>query len=808
MKAPALRGHRQCKMLVLSTVLATGWSPPLFAQAAAGQATSAGTATATEVVMPQSTTATQADSSQAEAPPPGDIIVTAQKRSERLRDVPVSITAVTGEQLKTQGITTPDALVKVTPGFSLNKTVYGTPVFYIRGVGFNDTALGASPAVTAYTDQLPIPYSPEARGATLDLERVEVLKGPQGTLFGQNSTGGAINFIAAKPTATLKSGFDLTVGRFNEVDAEAFLSGPLTDTLSARIAVRNEYRGDWQRGYVIDQSLGEKQFQNARAIIDWHPTSGLKVELSATGWRDRSDSQQPQFVAFVPQTTGPRANPLPFPIQSFPSAPSDDRAASWDPQRDFRQNNWYYQFGGRIDLTLSDDVSLTSLTSYSRYSQHVVTDFDSTSYPLTLAIQEGNVRSFSQELRLNGELLEDRVKWVIGGNYQNDRVLDRLFENPITITAVPIVRSFRIDNLQKVNTKSMFGSLEVKLTDKLTAQASARYSKQDRDFTGCLYDTGDGTAAALFGLLLNRTYTAGACITPSPADPTRTGVNSSLNEDNVSWRGGLSWKPDSNTLLYANVTRGYKSGSFPTIPYLTPDNYAPVKQESVTAYEAGAKLSFLQHRVELDGAGFYYDYRDKQLNGFINTIVGISPTLVTIPKAAIKGAEINLIVRPSTGLTVSAGGSYVHTRIDRNPLDRVTGASVAPADFNGNASNYVGLSFPNVPKWTGTADAQYTFGISVGMDAYVGSSATYHSSTSSALLSGDAAADALVKIPHYALLDLRAGIETKDNKWRLEAWGRNVTNNFYLIGTLRFADYYTRFTGMPATYGLSLYFRY
>lgn len=797
------------RWLVVSTTLTACCGTTLAAQTMPTPTTSA-----TNATTDQGTTGTGTPSSSPQASTsstdavPGDIIVTAQKRSERLRDVPVSITAVSGEQLKAQGITTPEMLVKVTPGFSLNKTVYGTPVFYIRGVGFNDTALGASPAVSAYTDQLPIPYSPEARGATLDLERVEVLKGPQGTLFGQNSTGGAINFIAAKPTDELHAGFDLTYGRFDEVDAEAFVSGPISNTLTARIAVRNEYRGDWQRGYTTSESLGEKNFHNGRLIIDWKPVDKLKVELSATGWKDQSESQQPQFVKFDPQLTGPRATTIPYPIQNFPAAPKNDRAAAWDPERSFQQDNWFYQFGGRIDLAISDKLNLTSLTSYSKFSQHVLTDFDSTTYPVTLATQDGGVRSFTQELRLSGSIAEDRLKWVLGGNYQDDRVFDRLFENPITVSSVPFVRAFRVDNLQRVKTKSVFGSIDIKLTEHLTAQGSARYSKQDRAFSGCFYDNGDGSAAALFSVLVGHPLAAGSCLTPNPANPGTSGVTGSLNEDNVSWRGGLNWKPDTNTLIYANVTKGYKSGSFPTIPYITPDTYAPVKQESVLAYELGTKLSLFSHALEVDGALFYYDYNDKQLNGFVNTAVGISPALVTVPKAKVKGAEINTILRPIRGLTITAGGTYIDTRIDRNPVDRVTGQPVSPTDYLGNPSNYVGLSFPNIPKWQGTGDAQYRFPVSGTLAAYVGSSATYHSSTSSNLKSGIASADALVKIPHYILVDIRAGVETQDGKWRLEAWGRNVTNKYYLIGTLRFADYYTRFTGMPATYGASLYFRY
>jgi outer membrane receptor protein involved in Fe transport len=172
----------------------------------------AGAAHAQQATSPEGAADVPAQSS-SNAPAPGELIevvVTAQKRSERLQDVPISITAVTGEQLVDAGVTDTSQLTKVVPGFAYQQSSYGTPIYSIRGIGFYDTSVGISPAVSVYLDQAPLPFSVMARGATLDLERVEVLKGPQGTLFGQNSTGGAINYIAAKPTAIPEAGVDFT----------------------------------------------------------------------------------------------------------------------------------------------------------------------------------------------------------------------------------------------------------------------------------------------------------------------------------------------------------------------------------------------------------------------------------------------------------------------------------------------------------------------------------------------------------------------------------------------------------------------
>lgn len=745
----------------------------------------------------------------------GDIIVTAQKRSERLQDVPLAIVAATGTELKALGVTSPEQLDKLVPGFTFSRTVYGQPVFFLRGVGFNDTALGVSPSVAIYTDQLPIPFSAMARGTNLDLERVEVLKGPQGTLFGQNSTGGAINFIAAKPTKSLAAGFDLTIGRFNEVDAEAFLSGPITNTLSARLAVRNEYRGDWQRGYTIPETLGERNFHNARLTIDWHPTSSVSVELTATGWQDRSDTQQLQLSKVVFNRQGPGAYTIPFPLDTLAPAPKDARAAAWTPGDNYRRNDWFYQFGGRVDVKLSDTTNLTSLSSYAKYSQSIPTDFDATVFPLTRILNDGNVQSFSQELRLDGSLADRRVKWMLGGNYQNDRVYDTFLSTPLETSSSLIggvkLSGFRPQNLQKVRTMAVFGSLDFKLTHNVTIQGSARYTKQDRDFTGCLRDLGDGTAAAAFGFLsfvvtgVRPVIAPGSCVTLSAAGPILpNGIIKSLNENNLSWKVGLDWKPSPDALLYASVTKGYKSGNFSTIPYINEIEAAPAGQESILAYEAGAKLTTLSRQLQINGAIFYYDYRNKQVNGYISVPpLGAFPGLVSVPKSRVQGAEISATLRPLEGLSLSASASYIDTEIRSNPVNPT-------GPFN-NVADFIGKPFPVSPKWQTTFDAQYKFPVDSGLSAYVGGNVTTHSSANGVFLSGDpavAANEALLKIPGYALLDLRAGIEADGGSWRIEIFGRNVTNKYYLVGASRNADYILRFAGMPVTYGLHLFYRY
>ncbi len=652
-----------------------------------------------------------------------------------------------------------------------------------------------------------------SRGAVFDLECVEVLKGPQGTLFGQNSTGGAVNFIAAKPTRDFEAGIRLDYGRFDQIDAEAYVSGPISNTLSARVAVRKEYGGAWQKGYAADEQIGEKRFTNGRAIVDWKPFEIVRFELVGNAWRDRSQTQQPQFIAYIPLATPDEGGrPPAFPIASFPAAPHDPRAAAWDPSEDFRRNDRFYQIGLHGDVDLSDALTLSPLTSYADFRTLLPQDFDATIFPIDRSTIHGRIRSFSQELRLSGRL-NGGMRWMVGGNYQRDVVFERFAFDPSGNSGDHIGpynwNSFLIDNLQRVTTKSGFASLDVPITSRLTAQGSARYTDQNRRFDGCTRDNGNGEIAAAFsflsGLLTGtpQLIAPGQCTTLGEDDLPAPIITKHLNQNNLSWRASLNWKFAASDLVYLNATRGYKAGSFPTIGAATADQYIGVTQESVTAYEAGFKLAALEHHLQLDGAAFYYDYKNKQLFGYRDIApFGALPSLVNIPKSRVLGAELSAIVQTER-IQLSLGGTYVDTKVRRDPPN--------PTGPFGGVGSFVGQSFPYTPRWQGVADGRYRFPLADAGWLYFGGTVTARSATKGALFSGlatDATDEALLRILGYTLVDLRAGFDTRDGKIRAELWGRNIFNTFYATNATHGADFVYRFTGMPATYGVTLSYRF
>ncbi len=743
----------------------------------------------------------------------GDIIVTAQKRSERLLDVPLSITAVTGEQLARQGVRSPADLAKVVPGFTAQQSQYGTPVYQIRGIGFFDNQLAAGPTVTIYTDQTPIPYARMAQGASLDLERVEVLKGPQGTLFGQNSTGGAVNYIAAKPTSTFAAGLDAGYARFNEVDLGGFVSGPVTDALRIRVSGRFERRDGWQQSITRNDSNGRRNFLVGRVIADWQPTDRLKVEINVNGWRDHSDLQvgQPRHYLPIGTATGlPLTIPRLIAVQQglanypYPRGDTSNRLADWDAGFSNRVDDRFYQLAARVEYSLSDEVRLITISSYSHLKSFTPFDTDATNIVASEAFKIGSIGSFSQEARLEGEA-GSRLRWIVGGNYQYDKTRDFSAVSIFDISNSEVV-GFHFRGPNQINNQNIrdlagFGSLEYKLTDSLTLQGSVRYTDERRHFEGCAADVpGTDPISTVLNTFFGFTATPGGCVTQLP-DGTYGLYRTNLNQHNVSWRGSINWKPDPNVLLYANVTKGYKAGSFPTVPAFNYLQYVPVTQESVVAYEAGFKASVADRKIDLSAAAFYSDYHDKQLRGFrVVPGFGFLPTLINVPKSRVAGGELNITARPIVGLRLNAGATYVDTK--------VSGAPIATSPF-GTSVNIGGETFPATPKWQGQVDVEYNFGLRPGGSAYLGGGLTYRSHTSGAFGAeqGPVGTQDYFSIDGYALLDLRAGLNLGE-KYTIQIFGKNVTNKHYWNNVEKNTDTVVRFTGFPVTYGISFTARY
>jgi iron complex outermembrane receptor protein len=756
---------------------------------------------------------------QAEISDVADIVVTANKRQENINKVGLSITAVSGEALQDRKVTSLEDIASVVPGLAFASSTANTPIFTLRGVGFNESSLGVYPAVSVYLDQTPLPFPVMASHTAFDLERVEVLKGPQGTLFGQNSTGGAINYIAAKPTGSFEAGGDISYGRFNQIDGNAFISGPVTDNLRFRLAGTALHSDDWQKSYTRDDKLGEQNYYAGRLLLDWDPADTVRFSLNVNGWRDKSDPQAQQLVlkfGQIPAYASPALLGYPFPRDNA-------RAADWStgvlrPRADRK----FFQAALRTDIDLTDNLTLTSLTSYDDYKQDQVTDGDGMNLIVfDLEKNDGYIHSFNQELRLANDQT-GTFRWIVGANYEKSttfenqilRYIDSTNYNPDNL----YINASGVTNKQKIENYAFFGNAEYKLTEELTLKAAARYTQSRNNANICGYAAGDGHVADLFNLL-------GSLLSSVPFDPIGPTDCYSLNEtntpgepyvrtlkqDNVSWRAGIDYQVTPQTLIYANASRGYKAGSFPSLAAATYAALSPVTQESVTAYEAGVKAQLFDRKVGLNVAAFYYDYRDKQIRGkTTDPIFGILDVLVNVPKSRIQGAEADLTLRPTDGLTITAAGTFLDSKVLRYGGLNVIGAT----------DNFRGDPLPFTPKWSGSLNVDYKVRMPNGGSPFIGFTVTGRSA-SDATLGGrritfpaspatilKPGVDYIYKIDGYATVDARIGYVSDGDRWRVSLWGKNIFNEYYWTNVIPANDSSARFAGRPATYGITFGFNF
>jgi iron complex outermembrane receptor protein len=734
-----------------------------------------------------------------------DIVVTANKREQKLNDVGISVTAIGASQLQERQILSLQDIAQSVPGLTFSPSASNTPVYTLRGVGFNDTTLGAYPDVSVYLDQAPLPFPVMTKLTAFDLERIEVLKGPQGTLFGNNATGGAINYIAAKPTNHFEAGASIGYGRFNQITGDAYVSGPVTETLGVRLSGHVDHGDDWQKSYSTGEKTGRKRNYAGRLLVDWQPTDRLRVNLNLNGWLERGAPQAVQVIGTRSAIPG-----VPNPVEGVPLAPENARAADFSSNIDPRNHNDLWQIAGRIDFDMTDDITVTSLTSYTDYKQRMSFDGDGVvENNADFKHFDGSIKSFSQELRL-ANAASNRFRWVIGGNYSSDKAKDSshlVYGDSTIFTGAGIFESaFRANQDMKNYAAFANGEFDI---GAFTLKGGVRYTKANRKANSCFYGVPDNDSylpfVPLYTFFANNLRTANGLPPIDTVDALScmtidtTGLNGNtptylpgeftgkLNEDNVSWRAGIDYKPRPGLLLYANVSKGYKAGSFPSVAASTTEQSLPVKQESLLSYEAGIKATLLDRTLQLNAAGFYYDYRDRQIRSkLIDPNFGVLDVLVNVPKSSVAGFEVELNAQPIRGFNAYANFTYLDSEIKR-----FVGLSA-----EGVAGNFKGDPLPYTPKYQIGTGLGYEFDVSDRLKMSAGADLTFRSETN-AIIGGSQ----LFDIRDYTLLDLRAGIKDADDRWSLQFWGKNVTNEYYWTNVASFFDTYTRWAGQPATYG-------
>lgn len=767
------------------------------------------------------------------------VTVTADRRSGYANTVPASISTYTGDDLRVLGVEDTRELGKIVPGFTFADSGFSVPTYTLRGVGFADSSFTTTSTVGIYNDEVSLAYPIMSKGMNLDLRRVEVVKGPQGTLYGRNATAGAINYVANTPTPYFTNGGEVSYGSYGRVDASGYLSGPIPGfggDLKGRIAygIVNSREG-WQISQTRpDDRLGKINKQAARALLDWQVADPLTVRFTLSGWLDRSEPQAPFAVALQPQNPFFGLAGLDPTVRNYPvnAANDDPRAAEWNPDRDFRFRDNYWQGSIRPSWDITDDLNLTGIFSY----QQVRSDgavLPQGGLPVDDINDQINafIRTTSAELRLSGKFGE-RGDWLLGvnGNYdkQHEVILGLASENSLNILLfgdtpplnTPIF--FEKGGAKSdgtVHSGSVFGDGNFKILDDVKLTLGARYTQEAQDYAGCTFISADNNSlipfpyftiasairrglplptandlsslAALQAYLagLNPNVPQGAC--GSIDANGRAGlVTGSLNEHNFSYRSVLSWTPDRNTLLYGSYARGYKSGGFPTVFSVDQRSLAPVVQERLDAYEIGAKWTAWRGRFHVDFSTYYYDYKDKQLlTYFKDPIFGALQYLQNVPKSFNNGAELSMTLIPVKQLYLTAIGSYVRTKV----------VQYQGLTSQGTAFDFAGQPFNYTPRAQATLIGNYTFALNQDLNITPGVSFSYTGGTNATLEH-----DPIFAMNAHRVWDARLGLSPPNRRWTVTAYAQNLTNEFYRNSVIKLGDSVFAYTGAPQLYGVSL----
>jgi iron complex outermembrane receptor protein len=668
-----------------------------------------------------------------------EIVITAQRRTENLDQVAIAASVIQGADLGTRGVLNLDDLGNLAPALNVQNQQAEAYV-NIRGVGLQSINPTTSSGVANYSDGFFIPHETAIMDAYYDIGQIEVLRGPQGTLVGQNSTGGAILVNSVRPSFERITGFvEQTFGDYSLTQTQGAINVPVSDHFALRAAT-NIYRRD---SFYDDINLGNEPTtanlqpgnvasQSARFAARWQPTPDFDMYLKYETTTRSGDGYvgKPYAELGASNNVDPRlARPF---VVSY-DVPSYDKYRLW---RATSEINW----------TISPDLTLRSITGYQFTENRNQWDNDFTYQPISVATQQFRENTFEQEFNLLSAN-SGAFNWILGAFYLRDAT-------PTYLNLV-VPPTIRIETSPYEHSYALFGQATYKFAERWQLEVGARGNRDEK--------TSSGTQL-LVGLPFPPVSLAGKVSTTDP-----TG------------KVALSYFPRSDSTIYVSASRGFKAGG------INPGNPADFifQPEKINAYEGGYKASFLEKRLRIASAVFYYDYQNMQMTVFDPITQN---AIVNVPKSRIYGAELQADAHMGQ-LTINTGMAYIDSRINEQlTLTDSRDPFAGPEDVTGRQLAYA-------PKWTANVGAAYV--VPVGFGKF---SATAQYSYTSRAYASVFQLNPVDVLGSHSSVNLNAGL-TLNNGLRLEAYGTNVGNAVYAAGTLGIGS---AIWGPPRQYGARL----
>jgi iron complex outermembrane receptor protein len=618
-----------------------------------------------------------------------EIVVTARKREEKLQDAPISITAFTGEGLEARGLTKLSDIAQTVPNITFlpynNLIGYSNAaVIFLRGVGQSDFVPTTEPGVGLYVDGVYLGRSVGSVLDIVDLERVEILRGPQGTLFGRNTIGGVVNIVSKKPHDEFEANAEVTVGSDDKINAKGSVNVPIADNFFARFSAGTFNQDGDVRVVATGQDLNDTDRLTGRLQLRWLPVENLTVDANLDYTQERGNGAPTQLLdAIAVFPTGPFdpgnfvfqnnvllgvnfagftgcdgsfANPFGTPTNTacfnqsnFTDAGNrvntgNDTAA---PGRAYFSTQDVYGVSGTIDWQATDWMEVKSITAYRKIDAHTANDLDS-ALPFGGAVQDIMVqKQVTEELQLLGTLFEARLDWTLGFFYFQE---DGKNVNPVNFIPIKFPSGGTFDN----DSIAGFGQGTYHFNDKLSLTAGIRYTKDQKRFFPMQIIEINRTPVPFF----------------DPGTPVLPLEEIKIEADDWTPMVNLAYDWSENLMIYATYSEGFKGGGFhqrvfPPLP-ATP-TYDP---ETVTSYEGGFKYTGFDGRLRVNAAGFFVDYEDLQVTVF----TAIAPVVDNAGTAEIGGFELEVQAAPAQGWFVEGGVGYVDAGYDEiDPSTGLTG---------------------------------------------------------------------------------------------------------------------------------------
>ena len=608
-----------------------------------------------------------------------EIVVTAQRREQNLQDVPIAISAMTGEMLEAAGVRDPRDLQSYVPSLQFQSgTAATTTIIFLRGVGIGDFNANTTGAVGVYVDDVFLGANSGKLFNVFDGASVEVLRGPQGTLYGRNTTGGAIKFASRLPTDELSTNLSLLYGKYNEVRLEGGIGGPvIEDKLKIRVSGLYNTRDGWLNNRVTGHDLNDVDLWAARAILDYTPTDSLLLRLTVHGGENNGGARQFQHRGWFEQD-GVASDAF-----GYADTDGDQNAGDYDIEGKEKVEAFGASLLGQLEL---DGMTLTSITAYEKVDRNTLEDTDASPNNVLTAVYIDEPRQWSEELRLQSDVNE-ALSWIVGVYYFNDDLSTDSSYDVLRVLRVPPtaedptggfdplnpdapVYLARYPYTQETRSMALFGQTDYRFTDSLTLTAGLRYTedKIELDYHSYFDELPYFTVPVL-------------------------DVNESKTFSDLSGRLALSYQASDDMLLYGSISKGYNSGGFAGFAAIDPVQLKPFDPEHLYAYEVGLKSEMMDRRVRLNIAAYFYDYQDLQVFIYDNSTPPLQSKL-NAGSGEVYGLEAELTVKPTDRFEAFLSASTLNSKYK----DFVDGRGI---DYSGN-------KLVNAPEFAVSGGVTYT----------------------------------------------------------------------------------------------------